>query len=82
MCCINKLFNDGGSGPSGLLSMIVVLVGMGGQGKTQLALNLCRNAKKDDAAKAIFWFDSSSQNAAINSIHQMTAMIFDSGISR
>lgn len=70
---INELFVDGGPGSERRepLSTIVVLLGMGGQGKTQLALSLCRNAKKDGTAKAIFWIDSSSRNAAMNSIKRV-----------
>ena len=73
---INKLFDDGMSEPSNSLSTIVVLLGMGGQGKTQLALDLCRTVKKGGAAKAIFWIDSSSRNAAINGMKGVAKRLF------
>lgn len=42
---------------------IVVLIGMGGQGKTQIALEFCRRARGVDRAKAIFWIDASSEQS-------------------
>lgn len=40
-------------------SRIVVLHGLGGQGKTQIALEICRRAK-ENGIEAIFWVDTSS----------------------
>ncbi|KAI9776252.1 MAG: hypothetical protein M1839_000486 [Geoglossum umbratile] len=42
---------------------IVVLLGMGGQGKTQLAIEYCRAARKSGQFQAIFWIDASSSNS-------------------
>jgi hypothetical protein len=42
---------------------IVVLLGMGGGGKTQLALEYCRRMKDSGKLRAIFWLDASSRNA-------------------
>jgi len=42
---------------------IVVLLGMGGGGKTQLALEYCRHMKDSGKLRAIFWLDASSRNA-------------------
>lgn len=42
---------------------IVVLIGMGGAGKTQLALKYCRLMKGSGRYRAIFWLDASSRNA-------------------
>src|SRR5882672_9043519 len=41
---------------------IVVLLGMGGIGKTQLALRYCEYAKSSRKYQAVFWLDASSQN--------------------
>ena len=56
----------------GLLSLgntshrrIVVLLGMGGTGKTQLALRYCRHVKNRGG---IFWLDASSRNALESSM--------------
>ena len=38
----------------------VVLLGMGGSGKTQLALEICRRAEAESNFTAIFWIDASS----------------------
>ena len=36
---------------------------MGGAGKTQLALEYCRNMRESGTRRAIFWLDASSRNA-------------------
>lgn len=38
----------------------VVLLGMGGAGKTQVALEVCRLAKEDGRFEAVIWVDASS----------------------
>ena len=38
----------------------VVLLGMGGSGKTQLALECCRRAEADSSFTAVIWIDASS----------------------
>ncbi|KAH0536108.1 hypothetical protein FGG08_006994 [Glutinoglossum americanum] len=43
---------------------IVVLLGMGGQGKTQLALEHCRVARASEQYQGIFWIDASSPGTA------------------
>ena len=43
--------------------IIVVLLAMGGAGKTQLALEYCRSVKDSGTHRAIFWLDASSRNA-------------------
>src|SRR4051794_32663780 len=39
---------------------VVVLLGMGGCGKTQLALDYCQQAEDDERFHDIFWVDASS----------------------
>ncbi|KAF8585452.1 TPR-like protein [Ramaria rubella] len=51
-----------------LLTAIVILLGMGGQGKTQMALEYCRSAKRASNASIIFWVDASSRSACDQSI--------------
>jgi hypothetical protein len=41
--------------------VIVVLLGMGGAGKSQLALEWCRRMRETRKFKAIFWLDASSR---------------------
>lgn len=48
-------------------SRIVVLLGMGGSGKTQLALELCRQAEENFGFIAVLWIDASSPNSVIQS---------------
>jgi tetratricopeptide (TPR) repeat protein len=43
--------------------LVVVLHGMGGQGKTQLALEYCRRAYESKQFTAIFWCDATSEIA-------------------
>ena len=49
-------------------SRIVVLLGMGGTGKTQLALRFCRHMKANGMFRGIFWLDASSRNALESSM--------------
>jgi tetratricopeptide (TPR) repeat protein len=39
---------------------VVVLLGMGGCGKSQLALEYCQNSEKNKSYRAIFWIDAMS----------------------
>jgi len=48
--------------------LIVVLIGMGGAGKTQLALEYCRRMKDSRRLRAIFWLDASSRNTLYSSV--------------
>lgn len=40
----------------------VVLLGMGGHGKTQLAFEYCRVLKSSETHQRVFWIDASSPN--------------------
>ena len=46
----------------------IVLLGMGGAGKTQLALRFCRQMKQNGRFRGIFWLDASSRNALESSM--------------
>jgi len=48
--------------------LIVVLIGMGGAGKTQLALEYCRQMKDSRRFRAIFWLDASSRDTLYSSM--------------
>ena len=54
---------------------IVVLLGMGGTGKTQLALNYCRRMKANGKYGGIFWLDSSSRNALESSMVAISKLL-------
>ncbi|KAI9858058.1 MAG: hypothetical protein M1813_007870 [Trichoglossum hirsutum] len=58
---------------------IVVLVGMGGQGKTQLALEYCRVARKSGKFQAIFWIDASSSNSVSRGFETIAEKISSAG---
>ena len=49
-------------------TLVAILVGRGGAGKTQLALNYCRHMKESGKLRAIFWVDASSRNAVYRSM--------------
>ena len=57
----------------------VVLLGMGGQGKTQLALEYCSVARASETYQAIFWIDASSSNTALRGFETIAAKISDPG---
>jgi tetratricopeptide (TPR) repeat protein len=42
-------------------SNVVILQGMGGQGKTQVALEFCHRARESSVYEGIFWVDASSE---------------------
>ena len=46
---------------------VVVLIGTGGCGKSQLALDYCRQSQTDGRFTAIFWVDASSPNTVAQS---------------
>jgi len=50
----------------------IVLLGMGGQGKTQIALEFCRRARHNDHIRAIFWIDATSENTAMKSVEEIS----------
>ena len=54
---------------------VVVLVGMGGCGKSQLALDYCQQAQADGRFAAIFWVDASSPNTVAQSYATIAAAI-------
>ncbi|KAG4440354.1 hypothetical protein IFR05_004147 [Cadophora sp. M221] len=53
---------------------IFVLRGLGGQGKTQIALEYCRRAKNRDL-KAIFWVDSTSEDSVKKSFQTIAGKL-------
>ncbi|KAI4121535.1 MAG: hypothetical protein LQ347_006820 [Umbilicaria vellea] len=58
----------------------VVLLGMGGQGKTQLALEYCRRARTSGEFQAIFWVDASSQNTVARGFETIAKRISHPGL--
>ena len=65
---IDEALSDG-SGPR-----YAVLQGMGGQGKTQVALECCHR-KKDNPYSAIFWVDATTQDRVEGSFHSISERI-------
>jgi tetratricopeptide (TPR) repeat protein len=53
----------------------VVLHGMGGQGKTQIALEYCRRVREAKQFSAILWVDASSKSAAKKSVESISEVI-------
>ncbi|KAL8748150.1 MAG: hypothetical protein Q9190_000045 [Brigantiaea leucoxantha] len=53
---------------------IAVLQGMGGQGKSQTALEYCRRYRNRPFS-AIFWVDATTESAAIGSFHSISEII-------
>lgn len=49
---------------------VVVLLGMGGSGKTQLALRYCEQSQERKRFQAIFWIDSSSTGSVARAYEQ------------
>jgi hypothetical protein len=62
---IEKLFERS---TTSLSRTIVILIGMGGVGKTQLTIEYCLNMKNSGKFRAIFWLDASSRNSLFRSM--------------
>ena len=56
-------------------SRVVILLGMGGCGKTQLALQYCRESEAKGRFSSIFWFDASSPTAIAQSFSSTAGTI-------
>jgi GTPase SAR1 family protein len=61
--------------------LIVVLIGMGGAGKTQLALEYCQRMKDERRLRAIFWLDASSRNSLHSSIETAAKLLLPDRVS-
>lgn len=60
-------------------SRTVVLLGMGGSGKTQLALELCQQAEENFGFMAAVWIDASSPDSVIQSYKLIAQKITNGG---
>jgi tetratricopeptide (TPR) repeat protein len=56
---------------------VAVLLGMGGQGKSQLTMEFCRASRVAGKFQAIFWIDVTSDNSLVRSFEDITAKICD-----
>jgi hypothetical protein len=56
-------------------SVIKVLLGMGGAGKTQLALEWCRRVKESGKFRAMIWLDASSRQTLYRSMEMTTKLL-------
>jgi tetratricopeptide (TPR) repeat protein len=56
---------------------VVVLLGMGGQGKSQLAMEYCRTARLSKEFRAVFWIDASSIKSVHRSFESITTKMAD-----
>ena len=54
---------------------IIVIQGMGGLGKTQLALAYCRRAWRNGEFHSVFWFDASNPATLVRSFERMLELI-------
>jgi tetratricopeptide (TPR) repeat protein len=57
---------------------VVVLLGMGGQGKSQLTMEFCRASRAAGRFQAIFWIDVTSNNSLARSFDDIIARISNS----
>jgi hypothetical protein len=65
---------------SGAGPRVVVLRGLGGQGKTQVALEYCRRARAH-GVQAIFWIDANSESTLKQSIQAIAGRVKNSSIT-
>ncbi|KAL8711263.1 MAG: hypothetical protein Q9225_007149 [Loekoesia sp. 1 TL-2023] len=60
---------------------VIVLTGMGGQGKTQIALEYCKRSQASSIFKYVFWIDASTENALVRSYSTVAEMLSKPGVS-
>lgn len=60
---------------------VFVLKGMGGCGKSQLALEFCHRAKNNDSYSAIFWIDATSSESTNQSFNSIAKTISKTAIN-
>lgn len=60
---------------------VIVLMGMGGQGKTQIALEYCKRSQALSIFKYIFWIDASTENALVRSYSTVAEKLSRPGVS-
>ncbi|KAF4630452.1 hypothetical protein G7Y89_g7685 [Cudoniella acicularis] len=60
---------------SGTATRVCILCGMGGQGKTALAIDSCRQAELNHLFLAIFWLDASSTEALKKGLIAISDMV-------
>ena len=58
---------------------VVVLHGMGGCGKSQLALEYCQQSENDNSYSAIFWVDATSPAIIEQGIKDLARQLFKPG---
>jgi len=72
----NRIRKEFERSPATSSRLIVILLGMGGAGKTQLALEYCRSVKVSGTHRAVFWLDASSQNALYRAYETIAGRLF------
>ncbi|KAI1450637.1 hypothetical protein F5Y02DRAFT_406430 [Annulohypoxylon stygium] len=55
-----------------------ILQGMGGQGKTQLAIRYCAKARAEKKAQCIFWVDASTRASTVRGLEAISESLSDS----
>jgi GTPase SAR1 family protein len=58
---------------------VVVLHGMGGCGKSQLALEYCQQSENDNSYSAIFWVDATSPTIIEQGINDLARQLSKPG---
>lgn len=71
---LNRCFENGRKGTQ--RPPVTILFGMGGAGKTQLALKYCREAEARKQYDSIFWVDASSPSTVSRSFDEIAAKIY------
>ncbi|KAF3921003.1 hypothetical protein ABW20_dc0108433 [Dactylellina cionopaga] len=63
------------NGENDAILKVMVLQGMGGLGKTQLALEYCKIGRKEDLYAAIFWVDADNEVSAKKSFEEISEVL-------
>lgn len=57
-------------------SAVLILLGMGGSGKTKLAIDFCKQGQAENRFDAIFWMDATSPKTLAQSYNEIAREIY------
>ncbi|KAF2671127.1 hypothetical protein BT63DRAFT_412193 [Microthyrium microscopicum] len=76
---LNELSASMDEPATGHTAPVIVLQGMGGQGKTQTALEYCHRAWRRERYKAVMWLNATSESSLVKSLANLAELFKEPG---